>query len=829
MRLPLLPGCAAVVAAAALADTARAQGPSLARWPYVEQTSHHSAIISWHTTEAAEGAVEYGTDFAFGTRVTVPGPSTEHSVRLDGLAPGTRYFYRALAGGTALHPPLGFETAPDPRAPPPVWRFAVFGDSGSGTSDQRDVARGISFFDADLLLHTGDTLYPGGVAADYDPKLFAVYRDTLSRAPIYPALGNQDVDHDGGAAFLDAFHLPEGSPSPERYYSFVHGNALCVVLDSNQSLAEKSLQRAWLEAELEGTDRAWKLVVLHHPLYSSLASAAAARASLEPLFGAHGVDIVFQGHTHYYERTFPLRDGLAVDVEDDPHYDEPQGTIYIVSGGGGGELVTAVPQAYSARYASVFHHVEVTVNGHVLTLEAVNSIGVVFDRMTLVKDPGPPLATRPSFHRADPDDDGETAITDGIYLFNHLFLGSAAAPTCRESADVNNDASVDITDGIQILNYLFLGGLPPAAPGAAGDPCGPDTDPAGEAGDLGCESYTHCPGNDGPALAEIQSLVASYGSLETIAGKGEISANGFNGWDPLAEGGAATAAELSRPHMAMADDAGNIYIADKDAHAIRRMSPGGTIVTVAGTNQPGDDGDEPGPGTERRLSSPNGLWVRGDGTVYILDLDNGKVRRLATGGELTTLFTVPGGIAIGRGLWVNDAETLAYVSSGIEVKRWTPAGGVESYADDFLELGNLVVDAAGDVIITDRGAHRAYRLGPDRLPVPIAGNGLPFGGGDRQLALETGIQEVRGVWLLEGGGYLLATHEGSQIWYVDTRGYIHLFLDGIADDDAHSGDGEHFRTAGFKVSEVRAVTADRDGNILIVENDRGFVRRIRRR
>jgi len=84
---------------------------------------------------------------------------------------------------------------------------------------------------------------------------------------------------------------------------------------------------------------------------------------------------------------------------------------------------------------------------------------------------------------------------------------------------------------------------------------------------------------------------------------------------------------------------------------------------------------------------------------------------------------------------------------------------------------------------------------------------------------------VRGVWFLPTGGYLLGTHEGSQIWYVDARDIIHLFVDGQA-GNIHSGDGEYFHSPGFKIGEVRSVTLDSQGNILITENDFGYVRRI---
>jgi hypothetical protein len=85
---------------------------------------------------------------------------------------------------------------------------------------------------------------------------------------------------------------------------------------------------------------------------------------------------------------------------------------------------------------------------------------------------------------------------------------------------------------------------------------------------------------------------------------------------------------------------------------------------------------------------------------------------------------------------------------------------------------------------------------------------------------------VRGVWPLEElGGYFLATQAGSQLWYLDSGGRIHLFLDGHP-DGAHSGDGMPYSVPGAKVSQIRSVTRDRMGNLLITEHDAGYVRRI---
>ncbi|PJB40217.1 MAG: hypothetical protein CO108_15460 [Deltaproteobacteria bacterium CG_4_9_14_3_um_filter_63_12] len=320
-------------------------------------------------------------------------------------------------------------------------------------------------------------------------------------------------------------------------------------------------------------------------------------------------------------------------------------------------------------------------------------------------------------------------------------------------------------------------------------------------------------------------LAASYGTIETIAGTGLIPDKDFNGWNPAAEGGSALAAELSRPHIAVADDAGNVYIADKDAHAIRRLDTDQTIHTIAGLNLAGDDGDVPGPATQRHLSSPNGLWAKPDGTLYIFDLGNDKVRKLTPDGTLSTLFRV-GGSDTGRGLWVADDESVAYVACGSQLKRWTPSGGVTVFANGFVSLGNLYPSDDHTLLATDRLAHQVFAIdlttGAKRL---IAGNGTPGGGGEGFLATEAGLEEVRGVWAHPRGGFFLATHKGGQVWYVDTAGRIHLFVDGDS-KNTHAGDGGPYNAPGPKIAEPRAVTMDRAGNVLITENDGGFIRRV---
>jgi hypothetical protein len=344
---------------------------------------------------------------------------------------------------------------------------------------------------------------------------------------------------------------------------------------------------------------------------------------------------------------------------------------------------------------------------------------------------------------------------------------------------------------------------------------------------LGSSTFLRAVAADLNGPAGFTNLVESYSILTTVAGAGGSTSAGVNKWRPEFEHAPATNAQLSRPHISMADPEGNIFVADKDAHGIRKITPDGTIMTVAGTSSAGDGPDVSTPGTFVALNEPNGLWVAGTGVVYILDFQKGKIRRLARDGSMQTLFAVPGGISSGRGLWVSDDESIAYVSSGTILKKWTPAGGVVNLVSGFSQLGNLAIDHRGSLVVTDRNANRVYRIAADGFRTVIAGNGSTSGGGDGQLATATGLAQVRAVWFLPTGAFFVGTDSGAQVWYVDTDGIIHLFLNGTA-SNAHAGDGTWFyQPTEARTGPIRAITTDRDGNLLITEHDAGYVRKIR--
>ena len=118
------------------------------------------------------------------------------------------------------------------------------------------------------------------------------------------------------------------------------------------------------------------------------------------------------------------------------------------------------------------------------------------------------------------------------------------------------------------------------------------------------------------------------GIITTVAGNGIIGYNGDNI--------AATSAELFYPGSVAVDGAGNLYIGDPNSCRMRKVTPGGTITTVAGTGTQGYNGDNIA-ATSAELSSPNGVAVDGAGNLYIADRNNGRIRKVTPGGTITTV------------------------------------------------------------------------------------------------------------------------------------------------------------------------------------------------
>jgi hypothetical protein len=349
---------------------------ALTRGPYLQLLTTEGVTVVWKTDVAADCGLELWQD-GEPAGTTMGARATECAVHLGGLLPGTEYTYVPLADGVALGPPAAFRTD-DPALP---YAFLVLGDSGTGDEEQLAVAARMGESAANLIVHTGDMVYPEALPEEWDPKFFTPYRDLLARLVLWPAIGNHDVRGDDGASWRDVFHTPaNNAEGDERYYSFRYGNALFVVLDTYWDLDPGTPQYAFLREALGTTMAMWKFVVLHDTIYSSGDHGGddTFRDDLVPVFDSLGVDLVFMGHDHDYERTVPLFADRPVPPG--------AGTVYVTTGGGGASLTPVGQSAFTAYSESVHHFVRVSVDAGVLMLEMVREDGTVGDTLSLIKE-----------------------------------------------------------------------------------------------------------------------------------------------------------------------------------------------------------------------------------------------------------------------------------------------------------------------------------------------------------------------------------------------------------------------------------------------------------
>lgn len=183
-------------------------------------------------------------------------------------------------------------------------RFAVIGDSGTGSDRQYELAEKLvaahAQFPFTFVLMMGDNIYGSDKAKDFQKKFETPYKPLLDASvPFYATLGNHD---DPNQRFYKLFNM-----DGRRYYTFTKGDVQFFVMDSTYM---DRAQLTWLDQQLSASRARWKIAYGHHPLYSSGArhgSEVDLRELVEPLFIKYGVDVVFAGHEHFYERVKPQK------------------------------------------------------------------------------------------------------------------------------------------------------------------------------------------------------------------------------------------------------------------------------------------------------------------------------------------------------------------------------------------------------------------------------------------------------------------------------------------------------------------------------------------
>ncbi|MCU0694709.1 MAG: metallophosphoesterase [Polyangiaceae bacterium] len=323
------------------------------------------------------------------------------------------------------------------------FRLAVFGDTRSNHDDHAAVIRAMVPENAAAVFHTGDLVSNGSSASDWD-MFFQVERPLLLRAPLYPAVGNHEGE---GDIYRDIFELPPDTPEAERYYAVRFATALFINLDLYASDFEpQSQQHAWLQQVLSqaanDTNIRQRFVGLHHGPYDSgtHGSNMSVRNGLVPLFEQYGVDIVFSGHDHCYER------GTV------------NGVKYVVTGGGGAPLYPVSGSWWTEARASELHYVLLDIHGAKTTYTAKRPDGSVLDSFVLGEDVSECASaqdcTSQTQGSCEPDEDGAWACAQRACLWNCVKTpevapdgGPAADGSVQGDGSVHTDAAANADVG----------------------------------------------------------------------------------------------------------------------------------------------------------------------------------------------------------------------------------------------------------------------------------------------------------------------------------------------------------------------------------------------
>jgi hypothetical protein len=429
----------ALVGALLLLLPPAAAAQTIVRGPILQNPDALATTMTllWWTNVAGDSTVEYGLTTGLGSSATVPqavsceigGAGTCHRVTLTDLTPGTRYHYQLRTNGVivqAVSSGAYFTTFETPGSANDLF-FTVIGDwgEGRGAVEEQQVADLQNAADTPLILTVGDNAYENGTQSDWDNNALAYYVTPMRRAVFMPALGNHDLNAVGAANWANSveirmFVLPQNSPEPERYYSFEHGDALFVVTDSDNCCG--AAQTNWIANVLATTTRTWKFVFLHHTPYScangfaSLGSDLTLRSTWGPLFEQYGVDVVFTGHDHLYERSRYLDDFLVGGGSGS----DGLGTTYVMTGGGGAPLDEdakvdgggpyRMPFFFSPRencywlqsgcpgpggWCSIerYQYSSVRIANGTMTLQGIDNGGNVFDTLVITKAAATPTPT----------------------------------------------------------------------------------------------------------------------------------------------------------------------------------------------------------------------------------------------------------------------------------------------------------------------------------------------------------------------------------------------------------------------------------------------------
>jgi predicted phosphodiesterase len=361
--------------------------------PVLLRVSEDQVSLMWETEKPGEGKVSYGKD---GKNekcqkyvVTIPehieyqigqDPNTAvkkvtfiHKARLEGLKAGKVYGY-CVSGPEYKSEIYSFKTTP---ADVNEVRFIVYGDSRYGDNtnpeNHRKLIKLMIEKQVDFVVNAGDLVRKGDVYEQWQPQFFEPVKGLAESVPIYIAKGN----HEGMGGTFEKLLVPQGQTNNHGFdYGPVHyfcADNITKDINDNDLLRQISADAAASKAK-------WKFVSYHTPSlnFGGHWSDWCQQEALAN-FAEAGVDFVIAGHSHLYERFYPVAPPVGTDGSF---------VTCITSGGGGAPLSGIETSIYHAAAGKMYHFSLFEIKGDNLTMETIDVEGQVVDRLEISKSSG---------------------------------------------------------------------------------------------------------------------------------------------------------------------------------------------------------------------------------------------------------------------------------------------------------------------------------------------------------------------------------------------------------------------------------------------------------
>ncbi len=280
------------------------------------------------------------------------------------------------------------------------------------------------------------------------------------------------------------------------------------------------------------------------------------------------------------------------------------------------------------------------------------------------------------------------------------------------------------------------------------------------------------------------------GTILRVAGAGE---QGFAG-----DGGPATEAQLNFPFGVKLDRAGNLLVADYGNNRVRMVTPDGIIRTFAGSKYEGYWGDG-GPAVQARLNGPVGLAIDAAGNVYIADSGNGRIRRVGPDGVIRT-----------------------FAGCGDKWSGGCAGDGGPVFQAQFSDPRGIAEDAAGNLYVADELNHRIRRISPDGMVTTVAGNGESWYSGDGGPATEARLSFPADVAVDRAGNLYIADSGNHRVRRVLPDGTIET----VAGNGAVGSGGDGGPATEAQLTHPEGVAVDAAGNLYIADTVNHKIRKV---